>query len=200
MFKFYCPRTNQCFDRKERCTGKVCLDAKGKEDKCYESRVAGMYKYIKKTSSLTKLTRRIAHWKFCKYELSHWFVEYRGFIYEFGESYGFQELDMNDPENIKYGPRGRVKVATSMQMGISSCTRDEVLNFINKALDLKYKLCSNNCQDFARELMNFLASNCTANIEHLLKALKCQFNSSFHWKFNVLLSLLIAFVIFHNIT
>ncbi|KAJ7365294.1 hypothetical protein OS493_005398 [Desmophyllum pertusum] len=146
MFKFYCPRTNQCFDRKERCTGKVCLDAKGKEDKCYESRVAGMYKEHQVRST------------------------------------------------------GRVKVATSMQMGISSCTRDEVLNFINKALDLKYKLCSNNCQDFARELMNFLASNCTANIEHLLKALKCQFNSSFHWKFNVLLSLLIAFVIFHNIT
>ena len=37
-------------------------------------------------------------------KIRHWFVEYRGFVYEFGKA-GDQELDINNP-NYKYGPGG----------------------------------------------------------------------------------------------
>ena len=98
---FYCPTNGKCFDRTPRCTSaSVCLDSRGKEAKCYESN--GKYKYFKKesplpSSSSSRKKRNVVSW------LNHWFVEYRGFVYEFGAA-GFQELDINDP-NYKYGPR-----------------------------------------------------------------------------------------------
>ena len=102
--KFYCSTTDQCLDRSLRCTSsKVCVDSSGNEANCFESNTPGMYKYFKKTAPLplsgssSKLKQLVSLWP------THWFVEYRGFVYEFGSSYGTHELDVNDP-NYKYGP------------------------------------------------------------------------------------------------
>jgi len=133
------------------------LDSNGKEAKCFESGTARMYKYFKKeapfsSSSSSRKKRDL-------FNFNHWFVEYRGFVYEFG-SYGFQELDINDP-NYKYGP-GREKVVDQEYMGTSRCTRDQLMRFINKWLEANpnYNVVANNCQDFAKAVLRELEKNC----------------------------------------
>jgi len=69
------------------------LDSSGKEAKCHESN-NGKYKYFKKesplpSSSSSRKKRSVSN-------LKHWFVEYRGYVYEF-DAAGYQELDINDP-------------------------------------------------------------------------------------------------------
>ena len=127
--KFYCPKDRQCYDRTLRCTtDRVCLDSNGKEAKCNESGSTGLYNYYKKKSLLSSISSSSKKRSVEDYT-KHWFVEYRGFGYEFG-SYGFQELDVNDP-NYKYGPGG-VKVVYENKEGSSSCTRDQIMGFIKK--------------------------------------------------------------------
>lgn len=214
---FYCPTKYQCFDRRERCTAsKICLDYNGNEAKCFESSTPGMYKFLKKTSplpssgsssrkrrSMSSIFRTISH--IFSYELKHWFVEYRGFAYEFG-TYGIQELDVNDP-NYKYGP-GREKVHSEEYMGSSSCTREQVLSFVDKWLRANpgYTLHDNNCQDFAQALLNQLSWNCPSrvkreddNTESLKATSKCATSSSCRWKLHSLFAPLISLAILYNI-
>ena len=163
--KFYCPNNCKCYDRALRCTSaRVCLDSNGNEAKCYESDRAGMYNYYKKKSPI--LSSSSNRKKRSVEDLKHWFVEYRGFVYEFG-SYGFQELDVNDP-NYKYGP-GREEVVYEHKEGSSSCTRDQIMRFKDKWLKAnpKYKLFTNNCQDFAKALLHALGNNCTEEMKNL---------------------------------
>ncbi|XP_031558403.1 uncharacterized protein LOC116294863 [Actinia tenebrosa] len=159
--KFYCPSTKECLNRDLRCTNKkVCVDLEsGQENNCFEER-PGRYRYYKKQSPLlssgsSKSKRLVKGWNF-----KHWFLEYRGFAYEFG-TYGHQELDVNDP-NYKYGP-GREKVVKEELLGTSSCTRDDVLGFRREfmAANPKYKLHCNNCQTFVEFLAEKLKNDCS---------------------------------------
>ena len=195
--KFYCPTEKQCFDRELRCTASNAC-AMGK---CYESSTPGKYTYYKKRSLLLvsrpgKRKRRVSAEPF------HWFVEYRGFVYEFG-GYGFQELDINDP-NYKYGPKGKKIVVYNKNnekpTGSSTCTRDQILTFKDKWLQANsnYHLIKNNCQDFAKQLLKELKENC-ASIEGLKAPSACYTSSSFSWKLHALFAPLILFAIFRNI-
>ncbi len=157
--KFYCPTrtlTDKCLDRKLRCTNsRVCLDFNGNEEKCFEvSTSPGTYNFFKKKSPLSSGSSSKRG-----LELNHWFVQYRGFAYEFG-SYLFQELDVNDP-NYKYGP-GREKVRSQELVGSSDCTREQVLRFVGRWLQAnpKYKLFKSNCQHFAQRLLKELGDGC----------------------------------------
>ena len=115
------------FRSESRCTGSnVCVDSSGNEANCFESSTPGMYNYFKKRSPL--LSKGSSSKKKRSLDLTHWFVEYRGFVYEFGKSYGSHELDVNDP-NYKYGP-GREKVLSKKLVGSSRCTRDQVNSFV----------------------------------------------------------------------
>ena len=115
------------FRSESRCTGSnVCVDYSGNEGNCFESSTPGMYNYFKKRSPL--LSKGSSSKKKRSLDLTHWFVEYRGFVYEFGKSYGSHELDVNDP-NYKYGP-GREKVLSKKLVGSSRCTRDQVNSFV----------------------------------------------------------------------
>ena len=106
---FYCPTEDQCFNRNLRCTSlKVCTNSNGNEAGCFESIDPGKYDYYKKKSPISSISSSSKSKRSIS-DTKHWFVEYRGFVYEFG-SYGLQELDVNDP-NYKYGP-GRGKVSS----------------------------------------------------------------------------------------
>ena len=176
MYNFYCPRTNQCFDRKERCTGKVCLDANGEEQGCSKN-ANDTYNFYLKKSSLKP--QKWSSKNITLYELNHWFVCYRGFVYEFGKTYGLQELDVSDP-NHKYGPNGNKKVIYKKCLGSSNCTREQIQQFNKKWLQVNkgYKLFSNNCQDYAKALLKNLENNCDMNLIGNFTAHQC-FNSSF---------------------
>ena len=204
---FYCLTKDQCFDRNLRCTSsKVCTNSNGNEAGCFESSDPGKYYYYKKKSPIlssgSKRKRSISDTK-------HWFVEYRGFVYEFGGTYGLQELDVNDP-NYKYGP-GREKVSSEENMGSSSCTRDQVLAFNKRWLEAnpKYRLFTNNCQDFSKQLLRELGRNCPNRVRRedgnteSLEASEClssEASSSFRWKPPAaLFAPLISFAIFYNI-
>lgn len=199
--KFYCPTTDKCFDRSLRCTesnmSKVCVDSRGNEAKCFESSTPGMYKYFKKKAPLP--SSGSSSKKKRSLDLSHWFVEYRGFVYEFGASYGTHELDVNDP-NYKYGPRGE-KILSEDLVGSSRCTRDQVNSFVKKWLEAnpKYKLLSNNCQHFAKRLLEELGMNCAHrgrrevdDTESLKAPSECLSSSSFRWKLHALFVPLIS--------
>lgn len=103
MYNFYCPLTNQCFDRKIRCTGKVCL-SNGTELNCFPVDAnATKFPYFLKKTPLNKLFAKSKS-NGSLPEPNHWFVEYRGFAYEFGPSNEVEELDMN--KDYKYRPDG----------------------------------------------------------------------------------------------
>ena len=101
---FYCPMKSmkeKCIDRKLRCTASTAFTSMRSRMKCYKTSTADTYNYFKKTSPLP-----LTSWLFSKRkrrgsELKHWFVENRGFAYEFAPTV-FQELDVNDPK-YKYG-------------------------------------------------------------------------------------------------
>ena len=207
--RFYCPTNGKCFDRELRCnSATVCLDSNGKEAKCYESSTAGMYEYYRKESPITSGSS--SRKKRSVSNLKHWFVEYRGFVYEFGKA-GFQQLDINDP-NYKYGP-GREKVLKEELKGTSRCTTKQVRGFSEnwEKANPKYHLIANNCQDFVKALLQELESNCPSRVrrqdedKESLKA-QCSINSaglssvfSFNWKLYAFLTSLIAFAIFDMI-
>ena len=150
---------------------------------------SGRYDFYRKKSPLKGLLKLA----------DHWFVEYRGFVYEFGSA-GYQELDINDP-NYKYGP-GREKVTAEDLQGTSSCTRDEVTTFIDKWLELNpnYHLIANNCQDFAKAVINELRSNCPHRVKRQAdESLKAQCSAALsctfflNWKLYALLGPVVAF-------
>ena len=205
--KCYCPTTNQCFDRSLRCTGsKVCVDSSGKEAKCFESSTPGMYKYFKKKAPLPSSGSSSERKRSVSLSPSHWFVEYRGFVYEFGLSYGTHELDVNDP-NYKYGPGGE-KVLSEELVGSSSCTRDQVNSFVKRWRDAnpKYNLLSNNCQHFVKQLLKELGRNCSNrgrrevdDTESLKAPSECLSSSSIRWKFHSMFVSLILPAVLLNI-
>ena len=205
--KFYCLINKQCLNRELRCTAsKVCVDVNGKEAKCFESSTPGLYYYYKKTSPLPSSGSSSKKKRSILEKVSHWFVEYRGFVYEFGATYGFHELDVNDP-NYKYGPGGE-KVLSEDQMGRSSCTRDQVLSFVDKWLQAnpEYKFFTNNCQHFAKRLMEELSMNCPKrarrqddNTKSLEAPSECFISEALRWRLHSLFVLLILFAILHNI-
>ena len=189
--KFYCSTTDQCLDRSLRCTSsKVCVDSSGNEANCFESNTPGMYKYFKKTAPLPSSGSSSKRKRSLSLSPSHWFVEYRGFVYEFGLTYGTHELDVNDP-NYKYGPGE--KVLSEELVGSSSCTRDQVNSFVKRWRDANpnYNLLSNNCQHFAKELLKELGRNCpnrgrreADDTESLKAPSECLSSSSIRWKFH----------------
>jgi len=163
-----------------------------------------MYKYFKKKAPLpssgssSKRKRSILR--------KHWFVEYRGFVYEFGSSYGTHELDTNDP-NYKYGPGGE-KIVSEELVGSNSCTRDQVNSFAKRWRDAKsdYDLLTNNCQHFVKRLVEELGMNYrnrgrreADDTESLKAPSDCLPSSSIRWKFQAMFVPLISLAVLLNI-
>ena len=161
---FYCPsRQPKCsYKRDQRCTtAKVCLNPAGKEEGCEEATSPGRYEIFRGKSYIASFAKSSRDRKKRSVEdIKHWYLQYRGFVYEFGKPYGVQELDINDP-NYKYGPGGTKKATWTME-GTSSCARGPVITVarcFEKLYD--YDLLCNNCQDFYKTLFNLLEDNCS---------------------------------------
>lgn len=169
---FYCPVDQMCKPRSERCTASnVCLqDSTGVEDKC-DCRGDGKCAVYKGTSPISSsssskrsLQQRgigVSCVGFLFKSRDHEFIDFKGFTYEFGESYGKQILDRNEPltpYGYKYRRSSDIKSYTLV--GYSSCTYEEANEYVNNFYS-RYCLCTNNCQDFARGLKRWLVNdNC----------------------------------------
>lgn len=156
--QFYCPLSGGgfiCNPRSQRCTdANTCstnVDPATREEVgCFRTNSAYTVKlgHAPLTSS-SSLKKKL---------FEHRFVQYRGFTYKFGSSYGQQILDIGDPM-YKYANGNGVNRIDDV--GFGYCTWEDANNFINQ-LDQRYRLFGNNCQDFADALMVFLTTGyCT---------------------------------------
>ena len=165
---YYCKTTQQCLPREDRCVGRdSCLNVNEIEDGCdCDSSYQYCTVYFGRThfsssGSSSKKRGLLGCLKFIHSDnREHHFIRYRGFTWEFGKSYLTQILDINDP-NYKYDrPEESSLIKSVTSVGNSSCTYDQVLIFIND-FDKRYRLCSNNCQHFAKGLQQWLLNDCT---------------------------------------
>ena len=162
---FYCPVDQMCKPRDQRCTGSnICLNNAGVEDKC-ECRADGKCAVYKGTSPLSsssssKRDLQLACLKYFYTSTDHNFIDFKGFTYEFGSSYGKQVLDRNEPPS-PYGYKYTSSNTKSYtRVGYSDCTYEEAMVFVNDFYS-RYCLCTHNCQDFARGLQRWLVTdNC----------------------------------------
>jgi len=166
---YYCKVNGNCLPRSDRCVGRGnCVNLNGSEDNCgCDQQYGSCSVYLGTTplrSSSSSSKKRNANvitcikFLFNGIDLTHHFVTFRGFTWEFGASYLSQVLDINDP-NYKYN-RPTERVTSMTYQGESSCTYAEALAFSNN-FEQRYCLCTNNCQHFAKGMITWLLSGCT---------------------------------------
>ena len=150
--KFYCPYDGKCKPRSQRCIGaNICNNpVTNKEEGCYETSTPGKYQVrlghaVISSSSSSKRDF---------YE--HRFIEYRGFAYEFGSSYGVQILDTADPK-YKYKNGKELNSNGIENIGTSYCTWQDATKYAN-GWRKNYNLFTNNCQHFADGLKKHLTT------------------------------------------
>lgn len=154
-FQFYCSSDGQCHDGNSRCTPNgflswlsrwLKLRCPEENNECYEvSNDDGYYDiYLYYKPLLTK--DRLS-------PLEHYVVQYRGFVYEFGnyKPNTLRILDILDPKYI-YRDISKNQYHHS---GKSNCTSVQVnqhVIFWRQNYNL-YNFCSNNCQIYAASLV-----------------------------------------------
>ena len=151
--EFYCPYDGKCKARSLRCIGaNVCNNpATNSEEGCYETSIPGKYgvRLGHSTFIIPKTTSG---------GVEHQFIEYRGFTYEFGRTYGVQILDTADPL-YKYKNGKELNSQGIEDVGSSYCTWQDATLFTERWLNsYNYNLLSSNCQDFARTLRVLLTT------------------------------------------
>ena len=152
---FYCTVDQMCKSgREQRCAGtNICKLPDQPEPNCFESSQTPN-KYIVKLGHAELFGSSGSKKSLFNYKKEHQFIQYRGFTYEFGESYGVQILDIDDP-NYKYlNNRGLINERLE-DVGESDCTWMQVQVIID-TFNKVYELDGNNCQDFAMQLKNCL--------------------------------------------
>lgn len=171
--RFFCPyggsQTDQCLSRDQRCLGDgspACADPDtGEEPKCNRGSSIGTFKvwvFRADISSSSSSSRK----RGLDLELEHQGVNYRGFDYEFGETYpNGQELDTLDRQ-YKYR-NGREGYRLKLFEGTSTCGRTQAYNFMtNWAREHNYSPIKipgtsyANCQTFTHEFVDFLLYEC----------------------------------------
>ena len=154
---FYCPiDPPECLPRTDRCTrdnsDNQCLRKTYRD--CHPA--AGKFKVYKYSTPLSgSSSRRDLFASF-----RHQFILYRGLMYEYG-TYGARIQDPNDP-NYEYrrcSERGR-SITDIKYLGASSCTYEQVTDYLRIWKSDDFRLCSHNCQDFARGLGTYLTNDC----------------------------------------
>jgi hypothetical protein len=163
---FYCIVTDNCLPRTDRCTqsdsSPQCLQKT--YEHCEYNAANDRFKVFKHSTPLLTSRGIVGDtieglkclYNYAKGELKveHQFITYRGFLYEFG-TYGTRIQDPSGP-NYEYRTR---EASPPEEVGDSSCTYDSVVNF-NRLWE-NYKLCSNNCQNYAKGLGQYLIGDCT---------------------------------------
>jgi len=145
----------QCSQRSLRCANERCdYQSIGGGNNCFATS-GGSFElklaHVKLFGSSSKRKRQ--------YALEHQFIQYRGFTYEFGKSYGVQILDVNDPD-YKYINNQYIKRIDPA--GTSQCSWEEATLFTDMWKKPDYRLLTRNCQHFAKALKIFLTeSSCS---------------------------------------
>ena len=155
--RYYCDVNSQCRQRTERCTGATtCINPVTRTEancNCQGRRCSiTMGSYSLLSSSGKRLSVRPYHD----------FINYKGFTWEYG-NYGLRVLDITDPKYARQ--RAELGKATLKTIGSSSCTYEKALSFVQltggRFSADRYKLFTNNCQDFAASFQRWLKSDCT---------------------------------------
>ena len=165
---YYCTVNGQCLPRSDRCVERRnCITTNGIEEgcDCIGSRCSiylGTAPLPSSGSSSKKRNVGFLGYRCLGFlagggKAQHQFINYKGFTWEFGESYQVQILDINDPD-YKYR-RQSEPVNSITQIGSSSCTYDQALAYAND-FNRRYCLCTNNCQHFAQGLSKWLQDDC----------------------------------------
>ena len=161
---FYCLPAPTCLPRTQRCTGDGASDPciQKNYQRCDYNPASGKFRVRMYTTNLEirlsgiKQLASSNDWLRClNQKREHHFVMYRGFMYEFG-AYLTRVQDPNDPW-YEYRNGGRAAYGGEM-VGESSCTYEEVGVFLTNWVN--YDLCSHNCQDFTKGLIEYLKTDC----------------------------------------
>ena len=82
-------------------------------------------------------------------------------MYEFGKygEDGSGKVRVQDPNDPCYEYNTRSSQYTCRKDGVSNCTYDQVKPYLSR-WDPEFKLCTNNCQHFAKGLEQFLIDGC----------------------------------------
>ena len=163
---FYCPGyfgRHSCPSRTLRCTGdeseSECLQKT--YDHCNYISSTGKFKVLRYSTPLSISSNRRAFsdlFTCLKTKPEHHFIVYRGLMYEYGD-YGARIQDPNDP-NYEYRPDDGRSTTEEEYLGESSCTYEEVLPYLEIWKSDEYRLCTHNCQDFAKGLAMYLNDGC----------------------------------------
>ena len=144
--KYYCPLDQLCKPRETRCTiASTCVKENGMEEKCFQSET------VEKAYSvyLGHVTSSVEN------SPEHQFIQYRGFTYEFGPSYGVQILDVNDPDYKYFKNRG-INENGILLKGHSYCTWLDTTLFVARWKSDDYELFVRNCDKFATAMQQYL--------------------------------------------
>lgn len=145
---FYCPVDKKCKLNELRCEvlHQACNNEHGLEEKCFRSEnVDGAYSvYLGHASPSVDNS-----------SLDHQFIQYRGFTYEFGPSYGVQILDVNDPD-YKYKNIHDITRNGIMLEGVSYCNWRDTTLFVNRWKSEDYPLFAANCNKFPIAMKHYL--------------------------------------------
>ena len=158
---FYCPVTQGCLPRSKRCTGDAGSNAGSTQ--CQQSNYnecdissSGAFQAYLCSTKFQGIANYIPQFACLGYKKEHQFITYRGLMYEFGD-YGTRVQDPLDPK-YEYRPGGRPIIRCDKVAESKTCTYEQILEYND--IWKKYKLCSNNCQDYADGLQNYIARGC----------------------------------------
>ncbi|XP_065185181.1 uncharacterized protein LOC135815767 [Sycon ciliatum] len=154
-----CMDAEQCcpvYYRKSKCASRVQLgpDADG----CLRDHKGGFEVHVAKVEMPMPCMEGALKKINLKYY--HEGVQYRGFVYEFGGSYpNGQALDVMDPMfKYKHGAHGFQLVKHA---GSSTCTHAQAVRAMHDwTATHSYKLLTQNCQSFAKYMVDTLLSGC----------------------------------------
>ena len=154
---YYCPSINLCSDRQLRCTTEETCNYTGyPSNHCFRNLVyPGAYDIQLIHTKLTGSLRPLRLFK-----LEHRFIQYRGFAYEFGDTYHLQVHDVNDPL-YKYGPNvlsWRYSRKGAKNVGFSYCDYTDIDYLVELWKNFHYSRIKNNCWHFSTALELFLTS------------------------------------------
>ena len=167
---FYCPTGPQrCLPRTDRCTREnsdnqtECLEKTYRDCNYNPAAGNGKFRVYRYSTPLNLFGRREVRnalknpFACLNNRIEHQFILYRGLLYEYG-TYGARIQDPNDP-NYEYRPDGR-STTGNIYVGDSSCTYEQVSEYLKMWNSDDYCLCTYNCQDFARGLGTYLTNDC----------------------------------------
>ena len=155
---FYCPNPAgySCLPRTQRCTTNDASDqcTSKKYENCNYIQTSKKFMIYSHYTWLNLSGRK------SNKKPVHEFITYRGLMYEYGD-HGTRVQDPSDP-NYEYAPgkRQEIPLVSPSDVGMSACTYEQVLPFLDLWPKDAYSVPYHNCQNFAQDLTEYLVDGC----------------------------------------